>query len=249
MISGGTSGLVERLPSGDVVKSPWPGLRAADCRRDLTTESKIYGKLGSHPRLVKIINWDSKDCVLTMDYMPNGCLDDYLRENNDKISTKQRLQWIREAAEGLQLLHSADVIHCDVEPKNFLLDTDLGLKIADFGGSSLEGSQPSACAGARFTSPDFNWRSPPTIQQDLYSFGSTIYNIMTGRAPFHDLPNDKVEELYKANKFPNVAGIVCGEIIERCWHCHVATAQEIYHLIQVIEEKLSCEIKIHRTFK
>ena len=45
------------------------------------------------------------------------------------ISLAQRLQWTRQGAEGLQLLHDADVIHSDVEPKNFLLYTNLNLKI------------------------------------------------------------------------------------------------------------------------
>ena len=237
-ISGGASGLVERLPSGDAVKSAWPGIRAADCRRDMTTESEIYKKLGPHPRLLKIIDWNPEECVLTMEYMPHGCLKDYLSTYNDKIPTRQRLQWVREAAEGLQLLHSANVIHCDVEPRNFLLDAELSLKIADFSGSSLEGSQASACVGTRFLPPDFNWCSLPTVQQDLYSFGSTIYNIMTGKPPFQELPSDKVRELYKGYQFPDVTGLLCGEIIERCWRCEIASAQEISKFIQTIEMEL-----------
>lgn len=154
-ISGGASGIVERLPTGDVVKTPWPGLHAAHCRRDMTTEANIYKRLGPHPRLVKMIDWNPDDCCLTMEYMSNGCLKDYLRAHNEEISTLQRLQWIQEAAEGLQLLHSANIIHCDVEPKNFLLDADLGLRIADFSGSSLDGLQALACAGTRFEPPGF----------------------------------------------------------------------------------------------
>jgi serine/threonine protein kinase len=98
-----------------------------------------------------------------MQYMPNDCLKNYLRIHNDKISLTERLQWVLETAEGLQLLHSANVIHCDVEHKNLLLDTDLGLKIADFSGSSLEGSQGSVSVGTRFLQPGFNWRTRPTI--------------------------------------------------------------------------------------
>jgi serine/threonine protein kinase len=113
----------------------------------MTIESEIYKKLGPHSRLLKIIDWNPEECVLTMEYMPNGCLKDYLSTYNDKIPIRQRLQWAREAAEGLQLLHSANVIHCDVEPRNFLLDAELSLKIADFSGSSLEGSQASAELG------------------------------------------------------------------------------------------------------
>ena len=212
----------------------------------MTTEFRIYERLGPHPRLVKIISWDPEDCVLVMEYMPNGSLKDYLCEHNDKVSKKQRLQWAREAAEGLQRLHSANVIHCDVEPKNFLLDSDLSLKIADFSGSSLDGSQPSACAGMRFSEPNFNWRSPPTVRQDLYSLGSTIYNIMTGRPPFQELPSNEVEKFFKASTFPELTDILCGEVIQRCWYNEVASAQEIYNAIQIIGMDLICEIDDHR---
>jgi serine/threonine protein kinase len=177
-----------------------------------------------------------------MEYMPNGCLKGDLLAHNDKISATQRLQWILEAAEGLQLLHSANILHCDVEPKNFLLDADLGLRFADFGGSSFEGSLASASAETRFLPPDFNLHRMPTIQDDLYGFGSTIYSIMTGQYPFQELPSNEVEKLYKAHKFPDVTGIPCGEIIERCWRCEFVSAQEIYDLIQA--EMLSCKIAV-----
>ena len=106
--------------------------------------------------------------------MPNGNLKDFIRAQNAQLSTNQRLQWAQEAAEGLQLLQDADVIHCDVEPRNFLIDANLGLKIGDFGGASFKGSQASACAATRFLPPDFDWRRQPTIKDDLFGLGSTI---------------------------------------------------------------------------
>ncbi|MCJ1248686.1 hypothetical protein MMC30_005904 [Trapelia coarctata] len=231
-LASGASGIVELLSSGDVVKSPWPGSGADNCCRDITTESQIYRKLGHHPRLVPLIDWDPEGCVLTLQYMPNGSLKDFLLANNDIVSRKQRLQWVQEAAEGLQLLHVASVIHCDVEPKNFFLDANLGLRIADFSGSSLEGSRASACAGQRFSLPDFDWRRQPTVQDDLFGLGSTIYFIMTGQYPFQELSSDEVEDNYRAHRFPDVTNIECGNIIKRCWHSEVASAQGIREFTQ-----------------
>jgi serine/threonine protein kinase len=230
-IDGGVTGLVERLPSGDAVKSPWPS-RSGDPHKAMRNEAQIYKILGAHPRLVRIVDWDSETCCLTMEYMPNGNLNTYLRAHNDEISTVQRLQWILEAAEGLQLLHSADIMHCDVEPKNFLLDEDLSLRISDFSGSSIEGAQPTAHAGTRFSQPSYEWRYAPTVQDDLFAFGSTIHTIITGLYPFQEVDSDEVIKRYKAQEWPNVTGILCGEIIERCWPGEIASAQEIYDIIQ-----------------
>ena len=210
----------------------------------MTRESQIYERLGPHPRLVKIVDWDPEECALIMEYMPNGCLQAYLRAHNDEIRLTQRLQWVREATEGLQLLHAADVVHCDLQPKNFLLDADLGLKIADFGSCSLEGSEPTGVAGPRFLAPDFQWCTPPTVQQDLYSLGGTIYSIMTGQDPFHELPSNEVKALYEADTFPDVTGIPCGHIIECCWRYKVASAQEIHDFIQDMETKVLCKTMI-----
>ncbi|KAF4631548.1 hypothetical protein G7Y89_g6586 [Cudoniella acicularis] len=234
LIGGGASGIIERLSTGEIVKSPWPGRRAEDCCRDMATEFQIYTRLGPHPRLVHIINWDPKECVLTMEYMDNGNLKDFILAKNDSISIPRRLQWAREAAEGLQILHAANVIHCDPGPKNFFLDNNLHLKIADFAGSSVDGYQPSACANQRFLPPDFDWRRQPLAQDDLFGLGSLIYFIMTGHYPFHELASDEVELNYKTHKFPEVKGIKCGDVITRCWNLQAGSAQDVLQSLQDI---------------
>ncbi|TAQ87531.1 hypothetical protein B7494_g4113 [Chlorociboria aeruginascens] len=169
-----------------------------------------------------------------MEYMNNGTLKDFILAKNESISMMQRLQWAREAAEELQLLHTANVIHCDVEPKNFFLDTNLHLKIADFSGSSLDGYQPSACASQRFTPPDFDWQRQPVAQDDLFGLGSLIYFIMTGQYPFHEVASDEVEANYKANKFPDVGSIKYGDIIKRCWNLEVGSAEDVLRSLRDI---------------
>lgn len=68
-LNSGNSGILEVLPSGDVMKSPWPGQNGVESRRELSTENEIYCTLGPHSRLVKIMEWNARDCSLTMEYM------------------------------------------------------------------------------------------------------------------------------------------------------------------------------------
>ena len=65
------------------------------------------------------------------------------------------------------------------------------------------------------------------IQQDLFSFGSTINNVMTGKAPFQELQSNKVKELYKANEFPDMTGLLYEDITKQCWNYEIASAQEV----------------------
>lgn len=113
----------------------------------------------------------------------------------------------------LAALHSVGVIHCDISPRNFLLDLDLNLKISDFGGASLSGSEPSAVAQTRFCHPQFDWDAPPTFGDDIFRLGSLIYFIMTGSYPYADRDSDEVEKLHVSQHFPDVTHLTCGSII------------------------------------
>ena len=67
IITGGTTGLVQRLPSGDVAKIPWAGdAREEDCRREMATEARIYERLGQHARLVEMKHWDLQTYTITL---------------------------------------------------------------------------------------------------------------------------------------------------------------------------------------
>ncbi|KAF2456014.1 kinase-like domain-containing protein [Lineolata rhizophorae] len=232
LIGWGTTGIVQRTSTGVVIKTPWKGERADECRKDMATEARIYQRLGHHSRLARMIDWDPEQCTLTLEDIPNGSLRDYL-VNHESTSLSQRLVWAMQAAEGVQLLHSANVIHCDVGPRNFLVGADLSLRIADFSGSSLQGSQASACPGTRFARPDFDWRSPPKVEDDLFSLGSTIYTLITGQAPFRELDSDEVETRYAARSFPDVSDRPCGHVIEGCWTGNISSAQEVLDLLAV----------------
>jgi hypothetical protein len=72
---------------------------------------------------------------------------------------------------------------------------------------------------------------------------------MTGHPPFQELPSDEVERLYEANTFPELTDIPCRDIIHRCWHNEMASAQEIYSLIQVIEMERPSEIDTRGVYR
>lgn len=62
----------------------------------------------------------------------------------------QRLQWCIEVGEGLVLLHSLGVIHCDIKPENMPLDEGLGVRIIDMLGFSIAGKSPLSLESTRF---------------------------------------------------------------------------------------------------
>ncbi|KAI1368996.1 kinase-like domain-containing protein [Xylaria arbuscula] len=237
-LGGGATGLVERLKSGDVIKSPWTGRpTASDCRHEMAIEAQIYKRLGAHPRLVQLKHWDPVDHTLTLEYMPHGNLKEYVKKYGQKISPARRQQWAMEATEGVELLHSHGVIQGDVGPHNFLLDGDLSLKICDFSKSSLEGSQATVAPGVRYRLPSSlagrRHIQPATIKEHLFALGSTIYFISTGHEPYNELTDeDQVEKLYRDGVFPELGGVPFAEIIALCWRQEAESAKMIIELVR-----------------
>lgn len=233
-LGGGATGLVERLTNGDVVKSPWTGRPTeSDCRKEMTIEAQIYERLGAHPRLVTFKHWDPVGHTLTLEHMPHGNLKEYVEKHRSATSLVQKLQWVMEAAEGLDHLHSHGVIQGDVGPRNFLLDSGLGLRICDFAGSSLDGSRAMVAPGVRYRLPSSvsYGVQPATVKEDLFALGSTIYFIITDHEPYSDLDNeDEVEKLYKDGVFPELSDVPLGNIIGLCWRQEAESAKILAEL-------------------
>ncbi|KAK1675540.1 kinase-like domain-containing protein [Colletotrichum godetiae] len=215
----GLTSYVERLPNGTIIKTAWPGgERANQRRREIAIEAEIYDRLGEHPCLVKKKAWNPDECTLILEDMPNGTLIDFLESHTD-MSVEQRQQWVIEAIECIKLLHSSIVLHCDIGPHNFLLDDRLRLKIIDFSGSSVDGSHSEIYPGTRYTAPslDHSLKWTPTVKTDLFSLGSTIYYIMTGKAPFEEFQSRDVQRMYNNQEFPDLTGVPHSDLILGCW--------------------------------
>ncbi|KAF1915595.1 kinase-like domain-containing protein [Ampelomyces quisqualis] len=201
----------------------------------MAIEAQIYERLGVHPRLVQFKHWDSVNYTLMLEYMPNGSLKEYVEKHRQEISSSQRQQWVREIAESIELFHSHNVIQGDFGPHNFLLDDDLSLKICDFGGSSLDGSQATVAPGVRYRLPNLG---RTTVKEDLFALGSTIYFITAGHEPYEELTDeDQVEKLYKDGVFPELSGVPFAEIIALCWRQKAESAKSIVEYVMRTSEK------------
>lgn len=104
-------------------------------------------------------------------------------------------------------------------PCNMLLDDGLQLKIADFGCSSIDGSRSNAGVSARFYPPRLRecFEKPITASDDLFALGSSIRDVLTGVAPFHDISTGQVNILMGLQQFPDLTGLVCFSIFRDCW--------------------------------
>ena len=163
---------------------------------------------------------------IIFEYMPQGNLNDLLKSQT-KIAIQQLLKWCVEAAEGVVLLHSCNVIHAELKPENRLLDEHYGLKIIDLSSSSINGKPPLSPESTRFYLPrSMKDEMPYSVITDLFALRSSIYQIVTRRQLYEELSDEEVELRYARREFPPTC-ISFGDVIERCWRCGFDSAQSV----------------------
>jgi uncharacterized delta-60 repeat protein len=101
--------------------------------------------------------------------------------------------WVRQTGEALEYAQAEfGLVHGDLKPANLLVSMREGIKISDFGFAALIRSESSrrglvkgGCGGIGFLSPQQVMGSAPSKLDDIYSFGATIFDLLTGTPPFY----------------------------------------------------------------
>lgn len=89
----------------------------------------------------------------------------------------------------LEYLHSRNIIYRDLKPENILLDKEGHIKLADFGLSKVCYSKNqmaySMCGTPEYIAPEIIQGRGYTNSADWFSFGSLLYDMLTGKPPFY----------------------------------------------------------------
>ena len=150
----------------------------------------------SHPNIVRVADFDEHEGrhFLVMEYVEGVTLEKWLQEN-PKAPAREHVNFILQAATGLQHISESGLIHRDLKPSNLLLDKQGVLKILDLGlakftddrNDGLSKLQGSHIMGTvDFMSPEqADGGHEIDIRGDIYSLGATLYYLLTGgNVPF-----------------------------------------------------------------
>jgi serine/threonine-protein kinase len=87
-----------------------------------------------------------------------------------------------EASEGLEGLHQAGYVHCDLKPNNIMLGTDGSVKVIDFGQACKAGTVKERIQGTPdYIAPEQVKRQAVTFRTDVFNFGATMYWALCGK--------------------------------------------------------------------
>jgi class 3 adenylate cyclase len=123
------------------------------------------------------------------EYMSAGTLGRLILSLNS-IPERAVRKYARDVLFGLCYLHQHSWVHCDIKPDNILMQSDGTCKLADFGAASLSRSFADAVTmrgTARFSAPEAIL-GVCSKAGDVYSFGITLAQMVTGVHPWHAYP-------------------------------------------------------------
>ncbi|KAG1754107.1 kinase-like domain-containing protein [Suillus occidentalis] len=180
--------------------------------------------------------------------MTNGTLTSFLNQNNEFLSLHDRLLLLRDIAAGLDYLHTFSltedghmglnpVVHGDLTGTNVLIDGNRKAYLADFGLSGTFKRVPGMTYLAKLTGHPgaLRWAAPEllfgeesdpaaTTRSDMYSFGSIMLQVLTGKVPWYHLTRDfqiSYQVVIEGKMHPRPPGVDITDqhwnFMTRCW--------------------------------
>ena len=152
-------------------------------------EAKTAANL-NHPNIVQIFDWGIEDePYFVMEYIEGNTLTSIIAKNRT-ISLGDILFIGAQVSSGLHAAHQKGLVHRDIKPGNIMITPDGKVKVTDFGIVSLQNEESditktgSILGTASYISPEQAQGKPVYIESDLYSLGTVLYELITGKPPF-----------------------------------------------------------------
>ncbi|XP_055717262.1 ephrin type-B receptor 1-like [Salvelinus fontinalis] len=172
-------------------------------RRDFLSEASIMGQF-DHPNIIRLegVVTKSRPVMIITEFMENGALDSFLRQNDGQFTVIQLVGMMRGIAAGMKYLAEMNYVHRDLAARNILVNSNLVCKVSDFGlsrylqddtsdptyTSSLGGKIP-----VRWTAPEAIAYRKFTSASDVWSYGIVMWEVMSfGERPYWDMSNQDV---------------------------------------------------------
>jgi serine/threonine-protein kinase len=162
----------------------------ATARKRFAREAEAAAAV-AHEHVVTIhaVEKNHEPPYLVMQYVSGASLQDRL-DREGPLEVKEILRIGAQTAHGLAAAHAQGVIHRDIKPANILLENGVErVKITDFGlARTLDDAhltQSGVIAGTpQYMSPEQANGEAVDHRADLFSLGSVLYALCTGRPPF-----------------------------------------------------------------
>jgi WD40 repeat protein len=167
-----------------------PQLAASGAARKRFAREARAAAAVSHEHVVAIHAVDTAKGLpyLVMEYVPGHSLQQRL-DRDGPLELEEILRIAMQVASGLAAAHAQGVVHRDVKPGNILLEDGYRVKITDFGLARAADDATVTQSGylpgtPAYMAPEQASGEGVDHRSDLFSLGSVVYALCTGRPPF-----------------------------------------------------------------
>ncbi|CAG0892432.1 unnamed protein product [Darwinula stevensoni] len=164
-------------------------------------------KLFRHPHIIKLYQVISTptDIFMVMEYVSGGELFDYIVKHG-RLKEHEARRFFQQIISGIDYCHKRMIVHRDLKPENLLLDSNLHVKIADFGLSNmmLDGEfLKTSCGSPNYAAPEvISGKLYAGPEVDIWSCGVILYALLCGTLPFDDEHVPTLFRKIKSGIFP-----------------------------------------------
>jgi serine/threonine protein kinase len=149
----------------------------------------------THKNIVRIYDFvhsEQSGCI-SMEYVDGDTLSNLRADKPHKVFEAHDLnEWTSQLCDALDYAHNhARIIHRDLKPANLMVNTRGDLKVSDFGISRSLSDSVSMLTMEQGRSGTLVFMSPQQLDgergshlDDVYSFGATVYELLTSKPPF-----------------------------------------------------------------
>jgi len=195
-------------------------------RRRFVIEVRAAAKV-RHPNVVAMsdVVEDRGAVIMVMELVDGGSAAD-LSTPEKPCDPLEATRIIRLAAEGLEAVHAAGIVHRDVKPANILLGKGGAVKIADFGMAKVLGAGGMSLTDTgqtvgtpQYMSPEQCTGSTLDARSDVYSLGASYFRLLAGRSPFEGAESLVILNRQISEPPPDLTRIgvpgLCARIVDR----------------------------------
>ena len=191
-----------RLGREVALKVLTPGKEGSDERKLRFIQEAQSASSLHHPNIITIFDVGSENGIdyIAMELVKGKPLEDLIPRTGFRFN--EVLKYGMQIADALVSAHSAGIVHRDLKPANIMITDDGQAKLLDFGLANTEKSIISdsdatvtdvsanlTVAGTiravSYMSPEQAEGKKIDVRSDIFSFGSIMYEMLTGKRAFH----------------------------------------------------------------
>lgn len=177
----------------------------------------VVGSELDHENCIQVYEFDVSrgTTFVALEYFKSLNVKQYLRDPS--LNRQWLPSIIEQATLGVQHLHEFGWIHRDLKPDNLLVNEKCQVKLIDFAigqkvkkgfGRFLGGGKGSISGTRSYMSPEQIRNEHLDFRSDIYSFGCTLFEILTGKLPYTGISSDDLLQRHLKSSIPTVSAFV-----------------------------------------